>query len=644
MSTEKRKSIVTIAAGLTASLIIVSCAAAQTQVFVDNFKNGSVANSDTQTGFWQTILDGNSSATEPVGGPLNLRVQSGGAGDAYPLSEIGTTSTQSSFNFFQQPIVLSVSGLGFSADSTSNALTEFNFASEPLNYANGIVTEYNEPSAFSIQIEPLNGPDGQILMGEKANYPTAATIWNAYQLIGPIGPGTYGTKYGTQTLSGQVRGFTLVLSSQFYVLQVTSDTSPTDSTPVTTTYFSNINLMNTGQYPWTTGAYAPGDPSLNVEAELNNTSKTTDLASMNVGQIAVSQMPSTWTNASGDNNWLNAANWSGLSSVIDSATAASLGINVPNYASASAIFPQASGPTTINIDSGDGGNTSTVGTMTFNSTQPYTITGSYIGLATSGSTGQINVTAGNHTINAIINLYGNTVINTAAGSSLTVTGYLFTEAPGYSLTKNGGGTANITGGFQNFAGLTINQGTAKDMPGATPNDIGSANLVQTLTIASGAHLDLTNNDMVIDYTGSSPLQTVRQYLHDGSLMSSSAPAGSGMALGYAEASDIGQTTTFNQIPTDSTSIAIMYTYDGDTNLDGVVDPSDYQRMLNGNGSDWYEGDLNYDGVKNGDDWALFMLGDALSQAHGNINAVPEPASLAIFGVAGLLFIQRRRRS
>src|SRR5205823_5789340 len=49
-------------------------------------------------------------------------------------------------------------------------------------------------------------------------------------------------------------------------------------------------------------------------------------------------------------------------------------------------------------------------------------------------------------------------------------------------------------------------------------------------------LDITNNRLIVEYTGSSPLASIRSSIFSGAI-SSSVP-GSATAVGYAEASDV----------------------------------------------------------------------------------------------------------
>src|SRR5438045_97797 len=84
-------------------------------VFVDHFNNGSAGDSDTQTSFWTPRNSGGlSSAAEPAAGPLQLTA----GGSQYPHGQIAS-ATQSMFNFFHTPLVISASGLNFTSPTNS---------------------------------------------------------------------------------------------------------------------------------------------------------------------------------------------------------------------------------------------------------------------------------------------------------------------------------------------------------------------------------------------------------------------------------------------------------------------------------------------------------------------------------------------
>src|SRR5688500_17003728 len=190
--------------------------------------------------------------------------------------------------------------------------------------------------------------------------------------------------------------------------------------------------------------------------------------------------------------------------------------------------------------------------------------------------------------------------------------------------------------------------------------------VGTLTLVSSASvkLDLTDNALVIDYTGTSPMPNVLNRLVSGyaggswngsGINSSAAAATPGTALGYAEAADVFTSfpATFRGIEVDDTSLLIAYTRYGDANLDGTVNLQDFNRLaanFGGTGKVWSEGDLTYDGVVNLQDFNRLAANFGLGAAGSHVtpqdwsalaSAVPEPASLAWCGLLGLAGLRRR---
>ena len=72
--------------------------------------DGSVADSDTQPGFWTTLISGAGAPSEGTGagGSLLLNVTGASGGNQFPFTEIASP-LQNSFNFFRAPIVIQAS-------------------------------------------------------------------------------------------------------------------------------------------------------------------------------------------------------------------------------------------------------------------------------------------------------------------------------------------------------------------------------------------------------------------------------------------------------------------------------------------------------------------------------------------------------
>jgi hypothetical protein len=153
-----------------------------------------------------------------------------------------------------------------------------------------------------------------------------------------------------------------------------------------------------------------------------------------------------------------------------------------------------------------------------------------------------------------------------------------------------------------------------------------------LTITDGGILDLNDNDLLIDYTGDSPLgswdgsaytgvagmiqsgRTASRTWDGPGIVTSMADARSGRTtLGVAEAAGLfrlaaGETRVWNGHTVDATTVIVKYTYAGDANLDGVIDAGDYGVIDNfvqvPNASGYANGDFNYDGFIDAGDYGI----------------------------------------
>jgi hypothetical protein len=340
---------------------------------------------------------------------------------------------------------------------------------------------------------------------------------------------------------------------------------------------------------------------------------------------------------------------------------------VPNAAGVEAAFAGAiTAPRTVTVN-----NTITVGGLFFDNASAYTIAGTNTLTldATSGDV-QINVANGNHTISAPITLADNAVITvTPAASTLTLTGAL--GASGRNLTKAGAGTLRVPN--VRAAGLTISGGTVAVAASGTNAGV---SVVNTLSIAGDAtptaKLDLANNAAIVDYTGTSPVATVRQQIlagrggsglgqtWNGQGITSSAAAtaeAESRSVGYAENSalPLGAYTTFRGQTVDSTSVLMAFTRTADANLDGVVNDDDVTIVGASYapgvaGASWGVGDFDYNGFVDDDDVTLLGAfydpsAPPLAAPAAAVAAVPEPGTLAILtsGLIAILAVRRKSR-
>jgi hypothetical protein len=342
----------------------------------------------------------------------------------------------------------------------------------------------------------------------------------------------------------------------------------------------------------------------------------------------------TW-NVNSSGNWSNAANWTG---------------GVPNGAGHQANFGNViNAPRTVTVDTPQ-----TVSTITFSSAFAYTISGSATLTLQGLSPAAITVNSGSHTIAAPIALNSDlTLAVTATDSLLNLTTQI--DATGRTLTKDGPGTAQLI----NIRAATVvaNTGILKVSAKGDPNHPAGTSVVSTLSFGATGKLDLTDNSLVIDYSG--PVGTLvddtRTNLLNVRLISSLGEPG--RKLGYGD-NDVLGFGSFAGQTVDVSSVLVKYTWGGDTDLDGDVDVADLGTLASGwqNSGVWTDGDVNYSGVVEVGDLGILAsnwqagVGDPIGPSFAEaaaafglpVAAVPEPATALLMAGAGLL--GRRRRA
>ena len=166
-------------------------------------------------------------------------------------------------------------------------------------------------------------------------------------------------------------------------------------------------------------------------------------------------------------------------------------------------------------------------------------------------------------------------------------------------------------------------------------------LVTALTLGSTAKFDLSNNTLIVDYTGSSPASALLSELNDGrnggtwngttGIVSTTAATNASSTIGFAEASSVlsatgglvaGQTV-------DGTALLMRYTFAGDANLDRSVNFEDLLLLAKNygqSGSQFSQGDFDYSGTVDFND--LLSLAKNYGQLVSGLSANVEGRTLA----------------
>lgn len=309
------------------------------------------------------------------------------------------------------------------------------------------------------------------------------------------------------------------------------------------------------------------------------------------------------------------------------------------------------------------------GTMTLSGGQS-----EVIGVLSNASTARVTVTGG-----AQASFYSD-VINTAGSvfkvsdasvaaflgsvtglGAFTGSGTILFEGPaGFGeLARSGTTVVDITGqitpGHIRESSLVV-RGNAQITTKASSNDPSGTSVVETLAVPAGGQLDLSNNAMIVNYSGASPAGQIIGYLRTGfadgnwngpGITSSAAGMQPRRSLGVAEASDIGSPATFAGQAIDASAVLVLFTLPGDANLNGSVNIGDFSLLAShfNQPGYWAGGDFNYNGVVEIGDFSLLAANFNLSLSSDVPGAapVPEPSALAVaLGCCAAAATRRRR--
>jgi hypothetical protein len=257
-------------------------------------------------------------------------------------------------------------------------------------------------------------------------------------------------------------------------------------------------------------------------------------------------------------------------------------------------------------------------------------------------------------------VYSSDALYTWSGSSpetlsitqgtVTFTTNTFSFHPNLIVSASGG---NVLFQVPNsLTGLTLNGGSATLATG-TNNVL----TTKSLSITNNSYLDITNGGVIVDYSGTSPLTTIRGYLLSGrgctgicgatwtglGIRSSSAALLNSLApdhfgIGYGENKDMPlgsftPTDSFMGIVPDQTAVVLRFTEAADANLDGKT--GDFDVSIIGGFYDqdrigqkhFYQGDFDYSGTVG--DFDVTLIGGIFNENLQTTNLVATPSSNSV---------------
>jgi hypothetical protein len=160
----------------------------------------------------------------------------------------------------------------------------------------------------------------------------------------------------------------------------------------------------------------------------------------------------------------------------------------------------------------------------------------------------------------------------------------------------------------NFSFLYIPASQTLALPGSA-----QVYTVQQYSIGTASTLDIGNDELIVQYTSSSPANAIQSLISSGLNNSTgilSSDVSLGTAVGYYD---------------DGSEVTIRRTWKGDANLDGVVNADDLSLFLLGQAlgqTSWQFGNFNYDTQINADDFFALSLGAAVSNGQSINNFIP----------------------
>lgn len=314
-----------------------------------------------------------------------------------------------------------------------------------------------------------------------------------------------------------------------------------------------------------------------------------------------------------------------------------IGIGTLNVANAgSSITVNGSSPTNWAPNAGN--------KTTVNLTDSGTATYTGLQMGSNGGTTHLTINTGGRLNASSLSVGGAATINiNDAETAINVGGPV-------TLAKSA--TINLTSGGILVDGALSLTDNARILA-AAPTSAGAI-VARSLSMNGATKIDVGSGILAIDYSGASPVSSIRGLIHagfnggdwQGNGISSSAADSTKIGVGYIDSK--GQ-------------IGVTKALYGDANLDRTVGFADLVAVAqnyNGTGKTWSQGDFNYDGIVDFSDLvkvaqhynqslpagAVAALGNDFASDFAHVQAmVPEPNALAfVVSILSLKFYRRRR--
>jgi len=373
---------------------------------------------------------------------------------------------------------------------------------------------------------------------------------------------------------------------------------------------------------------------------------------LDVTSVAGTPGVSTWS-VDGSGEWSTATNWTGTAPDSDGDTA---------------IFGDAlTSNRTVNTDA-----TVTVKNIRFdNAAAGYAIGGwGTVSLESDTAVSSVSVIAGSHQFQATVGLVNDATVNTATGAALAFNGAL--NLGGNTLTLEGNGAVAVNNDLTTGGGSIVVAGGALGGVGtiggsvnvtggaaAPGNSTGILTIDGDLSIGAGGSLDMEIDGLVagdshdqLVVTGSADMggtlniigSFVPQVKDEMILVTAAEVTGSFDTVVGGD--DLGGKAGLDYVVRyDADAVVLVASaHDGDATLDAAVNVFDLAILANnyntGTGKTWEDADFTGDGEVNIFD--LANLANNYGWSEGGA-PVPEPMTLGLLAVGGLIAIRRRRK-